>query len=243
MGHLTDTYNRFEVKYLMNCREASSLLDDVRSYLTPDEYSDPERGYSIYSVYWDSPDLGFFWEKVEGLKYRRKLRFRRYVGSDDIHVEIKQRTDRTLQKRRCLLPAHEVDSLFAGLAAGYGSLPTEEVDSVVAEAAVMCHRRRLAPRIGVRYQRRAFSGIYEPGLRVTFDTRVQYRRVEQGTAVEPFDVGKYVIDPRTTIMEVKYTSLAPLWLARTISRFNLQMIRMSKYCSAVDQEYYGGQVT
>ncbi len=243
MGHLTDTHNRFEIKYLMNFREVPSLLEEVQAYLTADEHSDPERGYSIYSVYWDSPDLGFFWEKVEGLKYRRKLRFRRYAGSEDVHVEIKQRTDRTLQKRRCRLPVHEVDRLFAGLAAGYGSLPTDAVDPVVAEAAVMCHRWRLAPRIGVRYQRRAFNGIYEPGLRVSFDTRVQYRRVEQGTALEPFDVGKYVIDPRTTIMEVKYTSSAPLWLARTITRFNLQMVRMSKYCSAVDREYYGGQVT
>ena len=134
-------------------------------------------------------------------------------------------------------------SLFAGLAAGYGSLPTEAVDPVVAEAAVLCHRRRLAPRIGVRYQRRAFNGVYEPGLRVTFDTRVQYRRVERGTAVEPFDVGKYIVDPRITIMEVKFTGLVPLWLARTVTRFNLQMVRMSKYCSAVDQEYYGGQLT
>ncbi len=243
MGHLTDTHNRFEVKYLLDCRDVPSLLGEVQPYLVADEHSGTDRGYSLYSVYWDSPDLGFFWEKIEGLKYRRKLRFRRYVGSDDVHLEIKQRTDRTLQKRRCRLPADEVDRLFAGLAAGYGSLPMEAVDPVVAEAAVLCHRRRLAPRIGVRYQRRAFNGVYEPGLRVTFDTRVQYRRVERGTAVEPFDVGKYIVDPRITIMEVKFTGLVPLWLARTVTRFNLQMMRMSKYCSAVDREYYGGQLT
>lgn len=243
MGHLTDTHNRFEFKYAVDVREIPNILADVQAYLVADEHSDPERGYSLYSVYWDSPDLGFFWEKVEGLKYRRKLRFRRYVGSDDVHLEIKQRTDRTLQKRRCRLSADEVDRLFGALADGHGSLPLEEVDPVVAEAAVLCHRHRLTPRIGVRYQRRAFAGVFEPGLRVTFDSRVQYRRVERGTAVEPFDVGKYIIDPRTTIMEVKFTGLVPLWLARTITRFNLQMIRMSKYCSAVDHEYYGGQLT
>ena len=243
MGHLTDTHNRFEVKYAIDCRDVSILLGELQGYLVPDEHSDPERGYSLYSVYWDSPDLGFFWEKIEGLKYRRKLRFRRYVGGDDVHLEIKQRTDRTLQKRRLRMPADEVDRLFAGLAAGDGSLPSEPVDPVVTEAAILCHRHRLAPRIGVRYQRRAFNGVYEPGLRVTFDTRVQYRRVEQGTAVEPFDVGKYIVDPRTAIMEVKFTGLVPLWLARTLTRFNLQMIRMSKYCSAVDREYFGGQLT
>ncbi len=243
MGHLTDTSNRFEIKYLVPCREIPGLVAELDPYVYSDPNVDTEWGYPIYSVYWDSPDRYFFWEKIEGLKFRRKLRFRRYGEDSQVFLEIKQRDDRTLQKRRCRLPADRARELFEGLATGRGSLSEDEVDPVVAEAAVMCHRYRLKPAVAVRYRRRAFFAHFEPGLRITFDTRIQYRRAVGSAEVEPFDVGKYVIDPRVSVMEVKFTGRVPLWLARTTSRHGLQMVRMSKYCSAVDREFYGGQLT
>jgi hypothetical protein len=55
-------------------------------------------------------DLRFYWEKIEGLRFRRKLRIRHYGDrstiDDDItvFVEIKQRVNRVTQKRRVALP-------------------------------------------------------------------------------------------------------------------------------------------
>jgi len=243
MGHLTDTGNRFEIKYLVPCKEIPRLVADLGAYVYQDPNGDDQWGYPIYSVYWDSPDRYFFWEKIEGLKFRRKLRFRRYGDSRDVFLEIKQRDDRTLQKRRCRMPVEQAEGLFADLAVGMGSLRQDDVDPVVAEAAVMCHRHRLKPAVSVRYRRRAFFAHFEPGLRITFDTRIQYRRATESSEVRPFDVGKYVLDPRVSVMEVKFTGQVPLWLARTTTRHGLQIVRMSKYCTAVDREFYGGQLT
>jgi len=114
---------------------------------------------------------------------------------------------------------------------------------VAAEAAVLCRRYDLRPRVAVRYRRRAFFGTFEPNVRVTFDSRVQYRADADVDLTGPFDVGKYIVDPRSTIMEIKFTGRVPLWLSRLVTTHDLQMVRMSKYCSAVDREYFDGQLT
>ncbi|SCF82709.1 VTC domain-containing protein [Streptomyces sp. Ncost-T10-10d] len=62
------------------------------------------------SLYYDSPQLRFYWEKIEGLKFRRKLGVRHYGNLDGVTdespvcVEIKQRVNRVTQKRRITLP-------------------------------------------------------------------------------------------------------------------------------------------
>jgi hypothetical protein len=240
---LTDEHKRFEFKYLVGTMDVPRVVESFGGYLTPDPNSDPAVGYSLYSVYWDSGDFRFFWEKIEGLKQRRKLRLRRYGTGPDIQIEIKQRIDRTLQKRRLRWPVERVREVFGSMARGSLPAETDLGHPVAAEAAVLCRRFGLTPRVGVRYRRRAFFGAFEPNLRVTFDSRVQYQAGGDVDLTAPFDVGKYIVDPRSTIMEIKFTGRVPLWLSRLVSTNDLQMIRMSKYCSAVDREYYDGQLT
>jgi hypothetical protein len=52
-----------------------------------------------------------------------------------------------------------------------------------------------------------------------------------------------LIDPRLAVMEIKYNESVPLWMCRLASRFGLEVIRLSKYCTAIDREYYGGELT
>lgn len=239
-GHVTDTQNRFEVKYLVGTAEVPGLLRAFEGFLEPDRHNEPGRGYLLYSTYWDSPDLAFFWEKIEGLKFRRKLRLRRYAGSPDAWLEIKQRIDRTQQKRRLRL---SVEDARAALDPERSmDLPVEGMDPVLAEARVLIHRYRLSPRVGILYRRQAYLGRFEPGVRVNFDSRIQYR-AQAVDLTEPFAVGKYVVGPATSVMEIKFTDRVPLWLTKTIARLGLPMVRLSKYCSAIDREYFDGTLT
>ncbi|MGH7476604.1 MAG: VTC domain-containing protein [Longimicrobiales bacterium] len=233
--------NRFELKYLVPCRQVPELVAAVAPYTTPDAHDLEGRGYPVFSVYWDSPGFLFFWEKVEGLKYRRKLRLRRYAGMPDVMVEVKQRIDRTLQKRRLRLPLCDALHRFApdGLNGGPDS---SEQDPLLSEVALLCYRHQLRPRMAVRYQRRALYGVFEPDLRITIDTRVQYSASELDVA-QPFETGRYIVDPRVAILELKFTNRVPLWLVRTVERFGLSVTRLSKYCSAVDRAHFGRQYT
>ncbi len=71
------------------------------------------------SLYYDSPEKDFYWEKQMKLPKRKKLRLRRYVGenpelqaSDQIFIEIKEHTEAMNYKRRVLLPANEAFALL-----------------------------------------------------------------------------------------------------------------------------------
>jgi hypothetical protein len=232
------TARRYEVKYLVPTRSVEAIAGELTDYLRPDPHSRDPRGYPIFSIYWDSPGFELFWEKIEGLKDRRKLRFRRYLGSDDVVLEIKHRQDRTLRKRRARLPL----ALAAGSFRDPARLDWEQAaDPVVREAMLMIERLRLAPRAGILYRRRALFGAFDPELRVTFDSRLMYR-VHDLDLARPFDTGKYLLDPRATVMEVKYTDRVPGWLTKLIRRRELTLVRMSKYCAAVDREYFQRQL-
>ena len=238
--HVRRSANRFELKYLVPHDRAAAFIAALTPYVRPDAHAADHQGYAVYSVYWDSDDFALFWEKIEGLKDRRKLRVRRYEGADYGFVEIKHRTDRTLEKRRVRLGLDDLYRWFRE--PGSDAWPEDDPPPVVSEALHMRERLRLRPRVAISYRRRAFFGAFEPDLRITFDRWIQYDTRSTDIAAM-FDQGRYVVDPRVVVMEVKYSDRAPLWLCGLVSSFGLQMTRLSKYCTAVDQAYFGSRLT
>ena len=217
-----------------------SLLDDLAPYTRIDSHADPRYGYSVFSVYWDTADLALFWEKIEGVKSRRKVRFRRYAHSDQVYVEVKQREDRTLHKRRLEWPLERVARVFgAGRGVDWDALGD---DPVAVEVALMIERLALRPTMGVSYRRLALFGAFDAELRVTVDSRLMYRPAPVDVA-RPFNEGLYILDPRISVLEIKYDNRVPRWLTKLVCRHGLKIVRMSKYCSAVDLYRFGGQNT
>ena len=102
-------FNRYEIKYLVANEDVPAIRSELARRMDRDEHS-PPGGYGVWSLYYDTPALRFYWEKIEGLKFRRKLRIRHYgeldAVTDDsqVFVEIKQRVNRVTQKRRVRLP-------------------------------------------------------------------------------------------------------------------------------------------
>jgi SPX domain protein involved in polyphosphate accumulation len=234
------SFNRFELKYLVPRELAGEFIRSLDGYVYSDPNSKDKDGYAIHSLYCDSPDLALFWEKIEGLKYRRKVRFRRYGNSDDVYIEIKQRVDRTTQKRRVRWPLERVVQTFCY---GNGSNGHEEKpDPVSAEVFFLWSHHRLEPRMAISYRRQAFFAVFEADLRITLDSRVQYSSRDLDL-VKPFEVGKYLVEPEVVVVEVKFNERVPLWLCKAISRHGLQLVRLSKYCSAVDREFFHRELT
>jgi SPX domain protein involved in polyphosphate accumulation len=110
ISHTIRRFNRFELKYLITLREAERFKTALRAYLIDDEHGSGNGSYALTSLYYDSPDFRCYWEKVDGIKFRRKLRIRRYeteaplTADTPVFIEIKQRLDRVTQKRRVILP-------------------------------------------------------------------------------------------------------------------------------------------
>ncbi len=234
------SFNRYELKYLVEHRRAQAFLADLADYCRVDPHSDPEHGYPVYSLYWDSKDLDFYWEKIDGQKYRRKLRLRRYAN-DAVFVEIKQRIDRTVQKRRVRMDLEKAARIFGER--GVDVEAEYEVDDPVGqEALFLAHTFDLRPTMAVLYRRVAYFGNYDAELRITLDSRVQY----DSHALDirrPFETGKYVLSPERSVLEIKYNDRVPIWLTKLVAHHELPVVRYSKYCAAIDHERFGGTFT
>jgi hypothetical protein len=228
-------FNRFELKYLLPLESVAPIRRELLAHLQPDRHGDGDGRYAVSSLYYDSADYRFYWEKLEGIKFRRKLRIRHYgerpglEPEGGVFLEIKQRLDRATQKRRVLLAYRDALGLCSE------RIPPQQPSRngmVVSEAEDMLWRYDLRPTIYVTYLREALVGTdYDVGLRVTFDTDVRCRCGKLGFGSN--EPGRLVIPPRMAIMEIKVNERIPYWLTELVAERNLRLVRVSKYCSAL----------
>lgn len=232
-------FDRYEFKYLISLALRDRLIREMQGRIEPDEY-DHETGYPLVSLYYDSPQLDCFWAKVDGLKYRRKVRVRIYPERDiektrTAMLEIKQRTIATVQKRRIALPIEQAESLCDGRIGALDLGPLDALDEQVAsEIEYLSSALHLRPTAVTAYTRRAFVGSpYEPGLRITFDTQLA-GRVHALHVTSPAP-NRSIAPPDWCVLEVKTNSTIPDWVSSMLARHNCQLRRISKYCATLSK--------
>jgi len=236
ISHTVRKFNRFELKYLITLQQAECFKSALKAYLVPDEYGNANGHYVLTSLYYDSPDLRCYWEKEYGLRFRRKLRIRRYetdeplTEASPVCVEIKQRVDRVTQKRRVVLPYGDALHLCNDR-----HLPecASEDQATLDEIYVFLWQYNLRPVSIVRYDRQAFIGTeYDLGLRVTFDTELSFQSHRLHLHEESSALPMLPAD--RVVMEIKVNERMPTWLTELVAVHNLQMVRVSKYCRSIE---------
>ncbi|MFG2162451.1 polyphosphate polymerase domain-containing protein [Streptomyces olivaceus] len=236
MASRLHAFNRFELKYLVPVEQAAAIRDELAERMDRDAHS-PVGGYGVWSLYYDTPRLRFYWEKIEGLKFRRKLRIRHYGSLDGVTddspvcVEIKQRVNRVTQKRRITLPYGTARQLCDG---------REAVDHSEREGAFVQEVLDLVVRLDLRataitgYQREALVGRgSDTGLRVTFDRRVRGRDRDFHFGT-PTPENRFTVPPHMSIMEIKVNERTPHWITDLAARRNLNLVRVSKYVQSIE---------
>jgi SPX domain protein involved in polyphosphate accumulation len=235
------TFNRYEFKYVMPIDLATAFVDEVRGHLEPDPHAGADGLYRISSTYYDSASLDCYWEKIEGQRVRRKLRIRRYMDdpSDSALIEIKQRVDRTVQKRREPMRIEEIFSILPGPDDLHGICDGgPEVAGVLGEAMYLVQAYRMRPKVMISYHRRPFQGIQDDGLRLTIDSKLSCRSHNLDWAAPEDNQDVLFMPPELSVVEVKFNERVPLWLTRHVSRFECEMRRLSKYTAGVDRLWH-----
>ncbi|WFE26581.1 polyphosphate polymerase domain-containing protein [Solwaraspora sp. WMMD791] len=228
-------FNRYEIKYLVDNAAVSALRERLARRLDRDSHAGVD-GYGVWSLYYDTDDLRFYWEKIEGLRFRRKIRIRHYgdrTGIDDdttVYVEIKQRVNRVTQKRRIALPYRLARRLCDDRAMIEHARPQR---GFVQEVLGLVSGLQLRPVAITGYQRQAFVGSgADLGLRVTLDTRVRGRDRDFHLGADAEN--RFIVPPWRSIMEVKANERVPYWLTDLAAEANLSVVRVSKYCQSVE---------
>jgi hypothetical protein len=227
-------FNRYEIKYLLDEFRVPELRAALTARMDSDPFS-PQGGYPVTSLYYDTADLRFYWEKIEGLRFRRKLRLRLYgqpaecTDETPVQVEIKQRVNRVTQKRRIELP--------------YGSarrwldmretLPYERSQKgFVDEVTTLIGNLDLRPIVTTGYLREAFVGRdADLGLRVTIDHKVHGR--DRDLHFASGATNRFIIPPKLAVVEIKANERVPYWVTDLAARIDMSVIRVSKYCQSV----------
>ena len=208
--------------------------------------------YPIVSLYYDNAVRDCYWEKVEGVPNRRKMRIRVYGSLDGalpptIFVEIKHKCDGRGVKRRLLCTLEEAFKVSAGEdIAPRTRIPDQRL---VEEIHMMVNKRGFRPCCAMRYDRHAFADR-DPSsdLRVTFDTGIAYRF--DNFAVIPDDqrFDQFLLPDGYSVLEVKVTGAVPYWLTKIIGQHHCILQGHSKYNNALEDgdpvlhEQIGGRV-
>lgn len=232
---------RYELKYLIPESLIQPISDFASSYCHLDRYSEqsPDRFYSIYSLYFDSPDFLFLRNRVAGVENRFNMRIRTYDNEREspCFFEIKQKKNGMVRKYRAKLwdknwhsilensdcnpkSCSEKDKieLFVRLASSYGA----------------------SPKVLSSYRRKALVSDVDDYARVTFDRELQCQGEEQYNLIPDtrrmtaYDNSTVFDAQCNIILELKcYTAAVPLWMIDMIRYFDLRKSSFSKYVNSM----------
>jgi len=214
---------RNELKYLINAHQKNVMANKLSKICQRDSFCNADGGYLVSSLYFDDYNQCAFFDKVSGIRDRKKFRVRVYnYQSDVIKLERKIRRGYVTEKSHIRISKEEYDTLLRGDVSFL-----RHKNEVVAKDFYLYYRtKNLRPRVVVEYRREAL--IYKYGdVRITFDSLLK-----AGVFRKDLFSNRYMISaiPQDQIiLEVKYTGYFPDVIRNMIQTDNLQWQSISKY--------------
>jgi len=223
------TFERYEYKYQLNHLQYRQLHTLIRDRLSPDEHQVSEAGYVVDSLYFDTLDHRSFWDKEGSIENRYKVRLRRYQSESKIFLEIKEKRNEDISKYRVALPGMNdqlVDENFLNQIPGIPDKISHKV------SVALFH-----PELSIRYLRQAFISDHFTKLRVTFDYDLEAIQLNSECTTTNAFTGLSLPfqspdEQKIIIMEIKFSTLLPVWLLQILQEYNLQRQSYSKYFMA-----------
>lgn len=216
-----DTFKRYELKYLVREEQYESLMKELESYMSVDQYGKT----TISNIYMDTSDYLLIRRSIEKPVYKEKLRIRTYgntTGETPAFIELKKKYKKVVYKRRISIPYEEARKWIIE-----GRVP--KVDGQIVDEIKWFLKlvKGLKPAIVLCYERIALYGKEDPELRVTLDERIRWRDDDlnlcSGTE------GQELLNQGDHLMEIKIAGSMPLWLVRILDELRIYPVSYSKY--------------
>lgn len=246
MENYQAVFKRKEIKYLLSSEERNALLPILEAHMEPDVFAHS----SISNLYYDTPDFRMVRRSLEKPMYKEKLRLRSYgtpENTSTVFPEIKKKAMGIVYKRRISLPYQEAVSFLSGQQIA----STDTCDGTTQQIAstdmcdgttrqilhelgwMLASYENLSPRMFLSYERDSYKGISDPSLRLTLDQDILFRTDRLDLQEGAF--GEAILLPDQTLMEVKISNAAPLWLAQALSEIGIFPVPFSKYGRAYER--------
>ena len=203
---------RHELKFKISNSAAEVLKQQLSLILKKDKnayYSDGS--YLIKSLYFDDLDSSSYYEKMDGVLYRKKYRIRIYNNNDEfIRLEKKMKHNTYTAKEQMLISKDIYSKILNG--------KLDEIDSptgLLEEFITNSKTKHLVPSVIVLYHRTAFTYPISE-VRITFDSHIQsglYNYDLFDKEVPMYDVS----EPGKQVLEVKFNEVLPLHIANILN--------------------------
>lgn len=245
-------FQRYEYKYII----PSDLMEPIRSFIRPycdmDPYAERERDkfYTIRTLYLDSAAYRTYWDKVEEVPDRFKLRIRTYGRNSHgpVKFEVKRRFNDIFVKSSVVVPEVAWPGLLAGRANGSQPAMTAIEKSTFDGFIWLTGRLNAGPKMLVQYDRQAFRSRIDRYVRLSFDRRICHHPQNTLDLLGRTEAWVFNDDSDSlgekgarAILELKFISAAPVWLSDMVRTFGLVRRGFSKYCSAVTRTLHREQ--
>lgn len=222
---------REEKKFLLSVDEFIALSHKVGQVMLSDPHNGTH-GYIIRSLYFDTAYDGDYFEKLDGIELRRKIRLRCYdPNSDFAMLEMKQKQGPNQMKRSLRVSREDAVELTKG---NYTPL-LKYSEPFAAECYGLMHCRCYRPKTIVEYNRKAFIAK-ENKIRITFDNNI----VSTESSFDLFDPRlnmNPVLDKYDVVLEVKFNGFLLGYIRELINPANRSELSVSKYVLARQNGY------
>ena len=209
-----NVFERIEQKYLINKEQLDKLFNQIDDYIEKDNYFKSV----ISNIYFDNDNNELLVESLEKPNFKIKVRLRMYDKSDYVFLEIKDKANGVVGKRRIMLSLEEF----------YEYIDNHKIkdSQIMKELDYYFKLFNLKPSIFVAYDRLSYREKNNRGLRITVDRNLRSRydnlRLESGNYGDKF------FDDDIYIMEIKVLDSIPLWLVRNLSELKIFPVSFSK---------------
>lgn len=212
---------RNEIKFVINKDTAEILKNKLSHLMDIDANSTSEdNSYFIRSLYFDDLYSNAYYEKMDGVEYRKKYRIRLYNSDTSfIRLECKYKHENKTSKDQILIDKSICDKIING--------NIEELDisepNLLTKFVIDSRSRNLKPSIIVDYKRLAYTYPVSD-VRVTFDSKIRSGRYDYNLYDEDLTTYK-IIDDNEVVLEVKFNEILPEQIAIVLS--TVPMIRQA----------------
>ena len=225
---------RHEYKYIEPEVNLIALQSRLHSLLKLDHNVSEKGFYSIRSLYFDDYHDSNLYEKIDGVDERTKWRIRIYDRDDNkICLERKARKANLISKDICLLGKDDYEKIVTGrLKIGRDKPPLLNV--FAKEMAVHV----LRPAVIVEYDRTPFV-CSDGNTRVTIDRNIRSSSEISAFLEDRRLASRPVLAPGQNLLEVKFDSFLPGYIAHAIEHGRMRNEAFSKYYLARKFTYNG----
>lgn len=220
MMSFNTVFRRVEIKYLIPEDKVPAFRAAMAPYMQLDEYGLT----TIQNIYFDTADNTLISRSLDKPGYKEKLRLRSYgiPGNEStVFVELKKKVDGVVYKRRAAMSLAEANAFLLE-----GRMP-EENSQIIRELAYFRSFYRPVPRLFIAYDREAFFGKQDPGLRMTLDRNIRYR--EDLLDLTKGDEGRALDENGGCLLEIKCNGAMPLYMTRVLTALRIFPVSFSKY--------------